>query len=136
MSNLARKNYNDFDSEDKNVKNWADSAQIFVNNNIETDKSKTETLPAVNIPKQDKNKLLKSFIKFIYNHGWKNQHWAWRLAILGFVAGLLEGGRRVGIATSGWGIGVPIALLTSAGGAFLGMFVDKFMKSIKNGKDQ
>ncbi len=67
---------------------------------------------------------------------WTNQSWARRLGFAGLATGgLTFGGTAVGIATMGAGIGVPLMVLTAAGGVILGAAIDEIQKELYNSSD-
>jgi hypothetical protein len=68
----------------------------------------------------------------LLKHFWKTSPWSVRLLILGVPASaIVFKNKRIGLATSGFAIGVPIFLLSSAGITFIGTLLD----ALKNGAD-
>jgi len=62
--------------------------------------------------------------------GWKRANWAARLAILAGGATLgYAGVAGAGVAAFGGAVGIPLFLLSAAGGAFIGTLIDNLKKS-------
>ncbi|MAO07486.1 MAG: hypothetical protein CL596_02105 [Alteromonas sp.] len=71
--------------------------------------------------------------KFVMMHSkkyWKHAPWTERMAIIGLAGGVvIFGGSGAGIAALGGAIGLPLFLLTGAGGALVGMIIERLDKN-------
>ena len=130
MGNLAQKIIEELtDEERKTAYNWAKDAKVIVNNPELNQIEKLKELHAINKKYKSIDKFLKGLYRIIKTHCWDNRGWAARLGIVGLsLGGIVSGSSFAGIATAGWGIGLPIFLLTTAGGTFLGTIIDELMK--------
>ena len=109
---------------------------------VQEDKHLTKKVKKVKLKqiiKTNKKTFLNLVFIFLQNNLWTKRSWAVRLALIGGVLPVLAlGGKSVGVATMGWGIGIPIFLITSAGSSFIGLVIDnitlkqKLKKSSKN----
>ena len=71
----------------------------------------------------------------IKSKAWDNQSWARRIGLVGLTTGVAAFGLEgAGIVAMGGGIGVPLALLSTAGGTFLGVVIDELNKEVKERK--
>lgn len=109
---------------------WSQKALNIKNN---SDLSNLEKIIAISkLENQEPSKVIMSkLIKTLKNKVWTNQSWARRLGFIGLGTGFTFGGAAVGIATMGAGIGVPLAIMTAAGGVVLGAAIDEITKELK-----
>lgn len=130
MSNLAKQLLNDLKPEDKAVvRSWAEEAFIIRDNKQLTNAEKIKNLFAITQRNQIVLKFLKQFALLIKKHGWDKRSWSSRLALTGLLIGVgISGGKMAGVASAGIGLGVPVFLLTSAGGALLGTILNELNK--------
>ncbi len=75
--------------------------------------------------------ILLKCLEVLRNKVWTNQSWARRLGFAGIATGLTFGGASVGIATMGAGMGVPLVMMTAAGGVILGAAIDEMKRELK-----
>lgn len=131
--NLARKIIDELNEEEKvSAYNWAKDAKVIVNNPELSQIEKLKELHAINTKYKSIEKVLKGFYRIGKKHCWDDRGWAARLGIIGLsLGGIFSGSGFAGIATAGWGIGLPVFLLTTAGGTFLGTLIDEFLKEKK-----
>ena len=127
---LARKLIQELNENDKKViKSWADDAFII---HQDLSLSRIEKLKKYR-SLENSNTIIKNFYKSIFliskKQLWDKRSIPGRFAITGLILGTtISGGSMAGIATAGSGIGVPIFLLTTAGGALLGTIVKELKK--------
>lgn len=110
---------------DKNIEkvlNLAKTIKLVQENKNLTKKAKKKEL--TKIVKENKKAFLKLVFIFLQTNLWTKRSWTIRLALIGLLPGLALGGKSVGVATMGLGIGIPIFLLTSTGSAFIGLVID------------
>jgi hypothetical protein len=71
-------------------------------------------------------------LKYSINY-WKDANWAQKIGIVGLGGGLALAGTSggAGIAALGGAIGLPLFLVTGAGGAFIGTIIDTLVKKQK-----
>ncbi len=133
MSNLAKKILENFSQEDKEViKSWAESAIVIKNDGSLSQQQKVKKLYELSSKGDVIKRFLKGSFNLIKKEGWDKRSLPARLAILGGSVGVVVGGSQmVGIASAGIGIGMPLFLLTSAGGAFLGVIIKEVQESKK-----
>ena len=116
------------DSERQNVLNWAVEVRKIQKNKSLSKKEKIYDLKKLNNKQAFKNAVSLS-LKYFKN-SWKKANWAQRIGIIGFGGGLalagISGG--AGIAALGGAIGLPLFLITAAGGAFIGTIIDSLDK--------
>lgn len=130
MSNLAKNLFQELDKKDQEVvQSWAKEAYVIRNDETISKPEKIKKL--IEITNRDKVviKFLKQFALLIKKHGWDERNWPSRLALSGFLVGLgVSGTQWSGVASAGFGIGVPVYILTSAGGALLGTIINETIK--------
>ena len=120
------------DREKQNVLNWAVEVKKIQQNNKLTTKEKIYDLKNLN-----NKQAFKNVISIALNYSksyWKKANWAQRIGIIGLTSGLIVAGASggAGIAALGGAIGLPLFLVTTAGGTFIGTIIDSLNK--KNGK--
>lgn len=136
MSNLAKNLVENMSDEEKiQVRNWAKSAYVIRNDESISSIQKIKQLMQLT----SREKLLGSFFKklgkIIKKHSWDERALAGKLALSGLVIGAtISGTKMAGIATAGLGVGIPVYILTSAGGAFLGTIIQETSNTIKKNK--
>ena len=93
-------------------------------------KSKKEKGKAlVHLLKENKRSFFKMLLLFLKRKLWTERGWPARLAIIGLIPGAAKGG-SVGLATMGFGVGIPFFLLTVTGGMFIGTIIEEIQKEI------
>ncbi len=127
MSNLALKVLAEFSDEDKvKIKSWAEEAYIIRNDSSLTKKEKLNKISSITNKNKIVFKFLRSLVCLIKRNTWDERGWPGRLALGGFALGVITSGSKMaGIASAGIGVGLPIYLLTSAGGALLGTIIEE-----------
>lgn len=85
--------------------------------------------------KENKKSFLKIVLIFLHKKLWTERSWAVRLALIAIIPGVIKGG-SVGLATMGMGVGIPMFLMTSFGGAFIGIVIDEIQKELKRKKSK
>lgn len=130
MSNAAKKILEELnEDEKKKVLSWAENARVITNDGTLNKKEKVKKLYEVTVKEEVVVTFLKSFLKAIKTHGWGRRGWAGRLTLSGLALGLgTVGIQMTGVASAGFGIGIPIFLLTAAGGALLGTIIDELKR--------
>lgn len=138
MSNFAKKMLQEFtEDEKKEIKSWAESAVVIRGDTTLTQTEKVKKLYEISWKNSVVTKFLKATIKTIKKNGWSERSLPAKLAISGAILGLTTvGGKFVGIASAGIGASMPFFVLTSAGGALLGVVIDEVNKGNKNGKEK
>tara|TARA_R110000868_G_scaffold117600_11_gene312355 strand:- start:16018 stop:16413 length:396 start_codon:yes stop_codon:yes gene_type:complete len=130
MSNLAKKIIEGMPANDKrDLISWAQKAYVIRNDENITNIEKVKKLTTLT----RKHKIAISFIKstglLAKKHAWDERGWPARLALAGLTTGVaIAGSKMAGIASAGMGVGVPIYLLSSAGGALLGTIIEEINK--------
>ena len=117
VNNLNRSEIND-------LKIWANRVrEIQVDSNL----SYREKIKSIKL--LDNKRAFKSLTKIVKDRTkktWKKASWAKRLGVIGAGGALLTvGGSGAGIAALGGAIGLPLFLLTAAGGALIGTVIDE-----------
>ncbi len=106
---------------------WAENVKA-----IQKDKSLTKKKKISRLIKLSNSNTFKSCSKLAMSYSkkyWKNASYAERLGIIGAGGALtLVGFGGAGIAALGGAIGVPLFLITAAGGTFIGTIIDKLNK--------
>lgn len=127
MSNIAKKIIDEFNDEEKEqIKSWAEDAYVIRNDPNLTRKEKITNLGRITNKNKVIIKFLTAFFKFVKRHAWDERGWAGRLTLGSLALGTsIAGTKMAGIATAGMGIGLPIWLLSSAGGALLGAIIQE-----------
>lgn len=127
MGNLAKKIIDEFNDEEKEqIKSWAEDAYVIRSDSNLTKKEKIQKLGSITNENKVIIKFLTAFFKFIKRHAWDERGWAGRLTLGGLALGTsVAGTKMAGVATAGMGIGLPIWLLSSAGGALLGTIIQE-----------
>jgi hypothetical protein len=130
MSNLAKKIINEMSEEDQQtLRSWADEAYVIRNDENLTKSEKITKISTITNKNKITLKFFKSFFKLVKRHTWDERGWSARLALAGLTIGAAVAGTKMaGIATAGVGIGVPIYVLSSAGGALLGTIIQEVKK--------
>ena len=116
------------DTEKQNVLNWAVEVKKIQQNNKLTTKEKIYDLKNLN-----NKQAFKNVISIALNYSksyWKKANWAQRIGIIGLTSGLIVAGASggAGIAALGGAIGLPLFLVTTAGGTFIGTIIDSLNK--------
>jgi hypothetical protein len=116
------------DREKQNVLNWAVEVKKIQQNNKLTTKEKIYDLKNLN-----NKQAFKNVISIALNYSksyWKKANWAQRIGIIGLTSGLIVAGASggAGIAALGGAIGLPLFLVTTAGGTFIGTIIDSLNK--------
>lgn len=116
------------DTEKQNVLNWAVEVRKIQQNNKLTTKDKIYDLKNLN-----NKQAFKNVISIALNYSksyWKKANWAQRIGIIGLTSGLIVAGASggAGIAALGGAIGLPLFLVTTAGGTFIGTIIDSLNK--------
>lgn len=127
MSNLAKKIINHLtEDEQKELKSWADEAYVIRNSNDISRTEKIKRITNITIKSKFTSNVIIRFFKLLKKYSWDDRAWAARLALAGLTIGATIGGTKMaGVATAGMGIGVPVYILTSAGGALLGSIIEE-----------
>lgn len=130
MSNLAKKLIEDMPQEDKNaLRSWADDAYVIRNDNNLSKPEKLKKLALITKDNKVTIKFLQSVGKLIKKHTWDERKWPARMALVGLtLGGAVAGSKFAGVASAGMGVGVPVFLLSSAGGALLGTIIQETKK--------
>ena len=120
------------DVEKQNVLNWAVEVRKIQQNNKLSSKEKIYDLKNLN-----NKQVFKNVISIVLNYSksyWKKANWAQKIGIIGLTGGLIVAGASggAGIAALGGAIGLPLFLVTTAGGTFIGTIIDSLNK--KNGR--
>ena len=120
------------DIERQNVLNWAVEVRKIQQNNKLSSKEKIYDLKNLN-----NKQVFKNVISIVLNYSksyWKKANWAQKIGIIGLTGGLIIAGASggAGIAALGGAIGLPLFLVTTAGGTFIGTIIDSLNK--KNGR--
>lgn len=120
------------DVEKQNVLNWAVEVRKIQQNNKLSSKEKIYDLKNLN-----NKQVFKNVISIVLNYSksyWKKANWAQKIGIIGLTGGLIIAGASggAGIAALGGAIGLPLFLVTTAGGTFIGTIIDSLNK--KNGR--
>ena len=120
------------ETERQNVLNWAVEVRKIQHNNKLTTKEKIYDLKNLN-----NKQAFKNVISIVLNYSksyWKKANWAQKIGIIGLTGGLIVAGASggAGIAALGGAIGLPLFLVTTAGGTFIGTIIDSLNK--KNGR--
>lgn len=116
------------ETEKQNVLNWAVEVKKIQQNNKLTTKEKIYDLKNLN-----NKQAFKNVISIALNYSksyWKKANWAQRIGIIGLTSGLIIAGASggAGIAALGGAIGLPLFLVTTAGGTFIGTIIDSLNK--------
>lgn len=116
------------ETERQNVLNWAVEVRKIQQNNKLTTKEKIYDLKNLN-----NKQAFKNVISIVLNYSksyWKKANWAQRIGIIGLTSGLIVAGASggAGIAALGGAIGLPLFLVTTAGGTFIGTIIDSLNK--------
>lgn len=116
------------ETERQNVLNWAVEVRKIQHNNKLTTKEKIYDLKNLN-----NKQAFKNVISIVLNYSksyWKKANWAQRIGIIGLTSGLIVAGASggAGIAALGGAIGLPLFLVTTAGGTFIGSIIDSLNK--------
>jgi hypothetical protein len=130
MSNLAKNLFQELEKKDQEiVQSWAKEAYVIRNNETLSKPEKIKHLIVITNKNKIAFKFLKHFALLFKKHGWDQRNWASRLALAGLLVGVgVTGSQSAGIASAGIGIGVPVFILTSAGGALLGTIINETIK--------
>ena len=116
------------------VHEWATRSLVIVKRTDLTKLQKAKELSKLNPPK-NLYPLFQAVFDVIKDKTWTGQSWARRGLVVGLATGTaVFGSSAAGLASAGFGIGVPIALLTTVGTTFLGVLVDEINKE-RNNKD-
>lgn len=111
----------------RELKSWALSVK-----NIQVNSSLRYPEKINYLKSLDNKRAFKSLTKILADKTkstWKNASWAKRLGVIGAGGALLTvGGSGAGIAALGGAIGLPLFLVTAAGGALVGTILDELDK--------
>ena len=116
------------DIEKQNVLNCAVEVRKIQQNNKLSSKEKIYDLKNLN-----NKQVFKNVISIVLNYSksyWKKANWAQKIGIIGLTGGLIVAGASggAGIAALGGAIGLPLFLVTTAGGTFIGTIIDSLNK--------
>lgn len=118
------------------VLQWAKESREVVTQSSLTKKEKFARLREISSAKPVVV-VLKAVARLLKSKAWDNQSWARRLGIAGLAAGVASFGLEgAGIVALGGGIGVPLALLSTAGATFLGVVIDELKKEVNERKSK
>jgi hypothetical protein len=107
---------------------WSQDAKQIVDDIELSKKKKLTKLYELNTSPVVKEILLAIFFA-LKKYTWDERSWSGRLALAGLGAGIATAGSQsAGVAAMGGAIGIPLFLLTSAGGALLGLIIDEIKK--------
>ncbi|MBK7844125.1 MAG: hypothetical protein IPJ71_10590 [Bdellovibrionales bacterium] len=113
------------------VHKWATTSLHIVKDDSLSKRDKIKKLTKLNPPKQIAP-LIKSLLLVMKDKVWTDQSWARRGMAVGLGLGAaVFGSQAAGLASAGFGVGVPLALLTTVGATFLGVLVDEIEKERK-----
>jgi len=129
VTDLVRRSVSKLDKDQKaDVLRWANQSLTVVKNKDLSKVEKITRLKRITKPKA-KRAILIALMQALKGTAWDDRSWAGRFAIVGLLAGAaVFGGQGAGIVAMGGGVGVPLALLTTIGGSFLGSLVDELQK--------
>ncbi|EPZ49623.1 hypothetical protein M902_0700 [Bacteriovorax sp. BAL6_X] len=127
MSNLAKKIVSNLtEEEQKELKSWADEAYVIRNSNDISRTEKIKRITKITIRSKVTSNVIVRFFRLLKKHSWDDRAWPARFALAGLTIGATVGGTKMaGVATAGIGVGIPIYILTSAGGALLGSIIEE-----------
>lgn len=130
MSNIVKQFIRELSEQDQQaVRSWAEEAIVIRNDEQINHSKKLKQLIYVTSKNEIVIKFLKQLALLLKKHGWDKRNWASRLALSGLLLGLgVGGGKMAGVASAGLGIGVPVYVLTSAGGALIGTILSEITK--------
>lgn len=118
------------DKEIKDVKIWAEKALVIVEDNKLSKKEKILAIRKIGTTRSIQ-RILAALLKALKGAVWDNQSWARRFGVIGLGGGLIAFGTKFGgWAAAGTAHAVPIALVSGAGGALLGLLLDEVGKEI------
>lgn len=125
MSNLASSILKEFtEAERQEIKSWAETAIVIRNDESLNQVQKVKRLYEESWKSNVITKFLKACLKLIKKHGWDERSMPAKLALSGVTFGVATMGTKfAGVASAGFGIGVPFFVLTGAGGALLGVIL-------------
>jgi phosphoglycerate dehydrogenase-like enzyme len=103
---------------------------------IKADKSLSLQQQIVKVHNLETSPIVRVFIgrisKLARKHLWQERNWASRLTLMGLTLGLtIAGTQGAGVAALGGAVGLKLYMLSSAGGALLGVFIDEVEKNLK-----
>ena len=124
---IAKKLLDEFNDEEKlKIKSWAEEAYVIRNDDSKKKKDKIIEIQKITSKNKIVTKFFKALFKLIKKHTWDERGLAGRFALGGLTLGVaVSGSKMAGVASAGIGIGVPVYLLTTAGGALLGTIIDE-----------
>lgn len=106
---------------------WARQVRAIQKNPALNFKQKFNALKQLN-----NSQAFKSTNKFVLMHSkryWKHAPWTERIGLIGLAGGaIVFGVQGAGIAALGGAVGLPLFLLTGAGGALVGMIIERLDK--------
>jgi len=128
LKDLFGMDFGKISEQEKNwLSQWADECQRIASSDVRQ-KEKFKKLFGT---MKRYNKVLKPVFKLIWGSSkkvfWQDRSTSARVAILGVLGGIIAGG-GVGLAICGTAVGIPLFLLTGAGGAFLGVLIEELTK--------
>lgn len=110
---------------------WARRAREVTNDTTLSRTQKIERLKDLGA-RRDWRAIFLRLFAFLRKHAWENRSWPSRMAVVGLGIGVTTSGAQwAGVAFSGTAIGVPIFLLTAAGGALLGTVIAEIERSLR-----
>jgi hypothetical protein len=130
MSNIAKKLIDEMTLDEQDtLRSWADEACVIRNDDSLSKTEKVKKLTKITNENKITIKFFKAFFKAVKKHTWDERGWPARMALAGLTVGAAIGGTKMaGIASAGIGIGVPVFILSSAGGALLGTIIEEIKK--------
>ncbi|WDF48382.1 hypothetical protein PQ459_07850 [Chryseobacterium sp. KACC 21268] len=109
------------------VLDWATQIKMIQDQTTLSKKEKLKELKELNNSKAFKSAF--KIVTQIFSTKWKNANLPTRLSLVGGGVGILfAGAQGAGIAALGSAIGLPLFLVTAAGGAFIGTIIDNLKK--------
>jgi hypothetical protein len=115
-------------SQKENLLKWAIEVK-----KIQDNKSLSKKDKIYDLKKLNNKQAFKDVITFVVNYSksyWKKASWSQKIGIIGLTSGLIVAGSSggAGIAALGGAIGLPLFLVTAAGGTLIGTLIDSLKK--------
>lgn len=119
------------DTDKEKVLNWALEVR-----KIQEDKTLSKKQKIYNLKRLNNIQAFKNVVSIALKYSksyWKNAPWSQKIGIIGLTTGLIVAGASggAGIAALGGAIGLPLFLVTAAGGTFIGTIIDSLKKKEK-----